>query len=51
MDSLVVHSNELKGKDKIKLANEQMKKDVRRSKLNVRRAMKSAPEERYIGSK
>ncbi len=41
----------LKGKDKIKLANEQMKKmfDVERSKLNVHRAMKTAPEERYIG--
>ena len=36
MDSLVVHSNELKGKDKIKLANEQMKKmfDVERSKCD-----------------
>ena len=42
MDSLVVHSNELKGKDKIKLANLQIselsnEKNVRRATINVRR--------------
>jgi len=42
MDSLVVHSNELKGKDKIKLANLQIRKlaiekNVRRATINVRR--------------
>ena len=55
MDSLVVHSNELKGKDKIKLANLQIRKlaiekNVRSQTLNVLRA-KTAPEERYMGSK